>query len=454
MLLFIVMMAGGSIAVGQDNDSVRYNQYGIAVSRTPLVAERRNGILVFESKDGTSRIWTDLRAQADGAYFFDKEALNPIGNGTSIRRARVAFKTIFGEHWYGEVDLDFSNSDLELKDAYLKYSFKKQSEGGGLEIQIGNFKEPFSMDRTTTSRYLTFIERANVVATFAPSRHIGAMASYYKDWLLFLGGVHFQDIGGLEERTYSTDSNKDLGTDEGYSFTGRLALMPWYDNPDYGLHFGFAGSYRTPTTDAEIPGSVRYSTRSLTSINRKKYMDTNDIIKVDHIVLGGLEFAAHYQGLKLQSEYISSKVTRKENLGTEKFSGYYVSGSWLLFGGIQRWDASQGEFTQPSRGKSWGDVELAFRYDYLNLNSRLDGVMGGASEGYTLGLNWHANDNIKVMLNYAILNHDRYASGKGKLFVGYDLDGKLTKDPKMVADAAGKAGNDYSFVSLRFEVDF
>jgi len=453
LLLSVVFMTTSGIITAQDKDTVRYNQYGVAVTRTPLNAERRSGILVFESKDQTARIWTDVRVQADGAVFYGATHKR-IGNGTSIRRARFAMKTSFGGHWYGELDMDISNSELEIKDAYMKYNFKKMSEGDGLGIQIGNFKEPFSMEETTTSRYLTFIERANVVNAFAPSRHIGIMASYNRNWLLALGSLSFQDIGGLEERTYSEDNNKDFGVDEGHSFTGRLVIKPWYNNPDFGVHLGLAGSYRTPTTDAEIPGSFRYSTRSLTSINRKKYLDTDIIADVNHALMGGLEFATYYKGLRFQGEYIANKVIRNNNLGTEKFGGFYVFGSWLMFGGHYQYDESAGEFTQPVRGKKWGDLELAFRYDYLDLNSRMEGIMGGASDGYTLGLNWHVNENVKFMLNYAILNHDRYANGKGKLFVGYDLDGKLTKNPALVADAAGKAGEDFSFISVRCEIDF
>jgi phosphate-selective porin OprO/OprP len=453
MLLLIVLMITGGIINAQENDSVRYNAYGVAVSRTPLEVERRGGVLVFESKDQSARIWTDVRVQADGAVFFG-DPYSPIGNGTSIRRARLAFKTNFLEHWYGELDMDISNSELEIKDAYMSYSFNKQSVGHGLEIQVGNFKEPFSMEETTTSRYLTFIERANVVNTFAPSRHIGIMATYYKNWFLALGNVSFQNVGGLEERTFSEDANKDFGVDEGFAYTGRIVIMPGYANPELGLHLGVAGSYRTPTTDAEIPGSFRYSTRSLTSINRKKYLDTDDITNVDHALMGGLELAAYCKGLRFQSEFISNKVILNDNLGEENFNGFYLFGSWLIFGGKYQYDVAAGEFTQPSRGKKWGDLELAFRYDYLDLNSRKDGVMGGSGEGYTIGLNYHANDNVKFMLNYAILNHDRYATGKGKLYVGHDIDGNLTKDPAQVIEAAGKAGNDYSFLSIRCEVDF
>lgn len=447
-LLLLFGITAGNVASGQKQDSVRYNQYGVAVKRTPLNAEIRSGTLVFETEDESTRIWTDIRVQADGAAFFG-ETLNPVGNGTGIRRARIGVKTSFAKNWYGEIDIDLANSELELKDAYVKYSFDN-----GLRFRAGNFKEALSMEATTTSRYLTFMERANVVSTFAPSRHMGVTGAFSRDWFCAEGGVFFQTIGGLEERTFSEDANKDLGVDEGMSYTGRIVIMPLYKNNDMGLHLGLAGSYRTPKTDAEIAGSVRYSTRSISSINRKKYMDTDDITEVDHELLGGLELAGYYKGIRFQGEYIMNNTYRKNSLGTEKFNGFYVFGSYLLFGGKYVYNIEEGEFTQPGRGKDWGDVELALRYDYLDLNSRAEGVMGGSGDSYTLGLNYLVNENVKIMLNYALINHDRYANAKGKLYVGHDIDGNPTKNPQEVIDAAGDAGEDYSMLSIRFEVDF
>jgi len=444
----IILLYSG-IVTGQTDDTVRYNQYGVKVSRTPLQGEARDGILVFESKNQDYKIWYDVRVQVDGGMFFGK-TYNPIGNGTSIRRARFAVKTEFAKNWYAEFDMDISNSELEIKDALVERFF-----GDHFSVRAGNFKEGFSMETTTTSRYLTFIERASVVATFGPSRHIGADVTFSRNMLFATGGIFFQEVGGLEERIFSEDNNKDFGTDEGYSLTGKFVLMPGYANTDAGLHFGAAGSYRTPKTDSELAGAVRYSTRSLTSINRKKYMDTDLIAGVKSSTLTGLEFAAYYNQFRFQAEYIGAKVAYlDESKAAENFNGFYMFGSMLLFGGKQTYNTAEAEFTQPRRGKEWGDIELAFRYDYLNLNSSMDGIMGGSGEGYTLGLNYHINNNVKMMLNYAYVNHDRYASGKNKLFVGYDLDGNLTKNPRAVADAIGKAGEDFSMLLLRIEVDF
>lgn len=445
---FEFFLNGSSVANVQMTRNVRYNQYGVRVNRTPLFVEERNGILVFESRDQQHKVWYDVRIQVDGAMFFG-DTYNAIGNGTSVRRARFAVKTEFAKKWYAEFDMDIANSQLELKDAYLQYTFRK-----ALELKAGNFKEGFSMESTTTSRYLTFMERPMAVNTFAPSRHIGFTASYNYKWLLAIGGIHFQKVDDIGERTFSLDNNKDFGVDEGYSWTGKLVLMPLYDDLHKGLHFGLAGSYRTPKSDAEVAGTVRYSTRSLTSINRKKYIDTDLIGKVDFSTLGGFEMAGYYNNFRLQGEYLMSSVHRLENLETLNFDGGYVFGSCMLFGGKYNYNTSEGEFTQVSRGKKWGDVELALRYDYLSLNSSMETLMGGSGEGITFGINYYANNNVKIMLNYAYLNHDRYASAKNKLFVGYDENGQLTRNPKLVVDGKGKAGEDFHMLSIRFEVDF
>jgi len=429
-------------------NNVRYNQYGVRVNRNPLYIEERNGILVHESKSGDYKFWFDARVQVDGQMFFG-EPLNPIGNGLSIRRARFAAKVEFHEKWYAEIDMDIANSQLELKDAYMAYRPNKN-----LEFKVGNYKEYFSMESTTTSRYLTFMERPNAVSAFAPSRHIGLGIKYNRNWFLGVAGVHFQAVDDLEEREASLDNNKDYGTDEGYSFTGKLVAMPFYDDINKGLHFGISGSYRTPTSDAEVPGTIRYSTRSLSSINRKKYMDTDLIGNIDYSTLTGLEIAGYRKNIRIQGEYMINGVQRTDSLPNLNFDGFYVFGSYLLFGGKYNYNTCEGEFTQVSRGKTWGEIELALRYDYLNLNSGFEELMGGAGEGITFGINYYANNNVKIMLNYSYMNHDRYASGKNTLFVGHNTEGNLTTNPEQVVNPVGEAGDDFHMIGIRFEIDF
>lgn len=428
--------------------AARTDQYGKKVDRTPLITENRDGILVFESKDQTYRLWFDIRVQTDGQITLG-ETMNPIGNGVTIRRARFAAKTNLGKNWYGEIDLNAANGVLELEDAYLSYNFLN-----GFVTRVGNYKERFSMSETASSRYLNFMERGMVITTFAPSRHIGWEGAYNGKRFFASAGVFFQEVKDQETQTYIEDNNKDYGRDQGISLTGKFVFQPFGENKDYGVHLAYAYSYRQPKTDVDPSeyGGIRYSTRSLSNINRKKFLDTDVIPYFKNQLLSNIELAAYYKGLAVQAELINNRTQRKNNLETLNFGGYYVQAVYMLFGGRQVYNKSEGEFTQPDRGKKWGDIELALRYDFVDLNDKT--VYGGSAEAFTGGLNFYAARNIKFQLNFSSINHDRYASGKNKLFVGRDVTGELTKDPMKVATAPGKAGEDYKQLGIRCEINF
>lgn len=450
--LFITFLFSLSVPVLFAQDSIsrqdRFNQYGKLVKREPLSAENRNGILIFESKDQSYKLWFDMRVQIDGQIFMGK-TLNPIGNGVAIRRARFAAKTNLSKNWYGELDINYAGGLLELNDAYISYDFLN-----GLTSRVGNYKERFSMSDNSSSRYLNFMERAMVVSTFAPSRHIGWEAAYSGKRFLATGGIFFQEVEDAEKKINTEDNNKDYGRDQGISLTGKIVLQPFGDKADYGLHIAYAHSYRQPKTDvppAEY-GYARYSTRSLSFINRKKYLDTDVIPDLNYQMMSNIELAGFYKGFGFQSEFINNRTFRKNDQSTLNFGGYYVQATYLLFGGKQFYNKAEGEFSQPYRGKKWGDIELALRYDYLDLNDKT--VFGGSAEAITAGINFYADKNVKFQLNYSYLNQDRYATGKGKLYVGYDVSGAPTKDGTKVADANGKAGEDFGMLGLRCEINF
>ena len=435
----------GATGFAQQTDSVTTDAYGQIVKRYKLSAESRDGILTFESADKKFKTWTDVRVQLDGNTF-SHDTYNATGNGVNIRRARFALKTILYGNWYGELDLDFAGSEVELKDAYILYDF------GNAFIKGGHYKEAFSMETTTTSRYITFMERS-LVSKMTPSRHIGVSGSYVGNKWMTVGGVFFNTVGDAEEVGYTKDNNKKQGIDEGYSFTGKVVVNPILDN-DKMLHVGLAGSYRTPKTHLEIPNTYRFSTRSYSSINRKKYLDTDDISDVDNNVLGNVELAGMYKNFMFQSQYITNTVHRANGLADVNLHGFYVQAGMYLFGSRYAYNQSEGEFTRPKLANSWGGLEFAVRYDYMDANDVDAGVTGGAAEGYTAGLTWRPNPNVRIMLNYSYLNHDRYANGKGKLYIYEDANGVLYRDVTGMNVADGDAGEKFSMMGVRVEIDF
>ena len=453
--MIAILLTALSAAFAQE--PVKYNQYGVAVSSDRLDVEAQDGILVLASPTSGYKLWFDIRAQADGAVFFGApDYADPIGNGTSIRRARFAVKGQIDESWYGEFDMDLANGLVELKDALIRYTGIPN-----LDLQVGNFKENFSIQRNTTSRYLQFMERPMVCSALTPSRHLGINAKYAKDWLWISAGAFTQEVAGSEEWTNVADNNKDFGRNAGYSLTTKVVFRPLYKLDNASLHIGAAYSYRTTKVSQATGewGTYRASARNSTSINRKKYLDTNNLKGYDHNNLWTVELAGHWGGLRYEGAYIGDNVLLKDNsdpasITAINLGGWYVQAGYLLFGGKQRYDSKGAKYTRALRGQKWGDLELCARYEFCDLNDFGNKIYGGSAEAYTVGLNWWVTNNVRMQLNYQYNNNDRYANGKNKLFVGLDDAGKPTKDYAKVVAPAGKAGVDYSMVSLRFEVDF
>lgn len=435
------------------------DQYGNKVEVRKVDASNRDGILVFETPEKDYKLWFDTRVQVDfGSYFGQQEWADPIGNGASIRRARFAVKGEITPAWYGEIDMELANGSFELKDAIVRYNGLKN-----WQFTVGNMKPDFSMSRNTSSRYLEFMERPMAVSAFAPSRHLGVFAKYSNKYFFGSASILFQEVEGQETRTFVETQNKDYGMDEGLSYVGKIVVRP-VNESDYGLHIGGAVMYDTPKTSDEggVNHVTRYNCRNTTNINRRKYVDTDDIKFTDHNLLATAELAGHINGLRMESAWLANWCYLDKEHALDKpyfFNGWYVEGGYLLFGGKQSYDSDGAKFNRVRSGRSWGDVELTCRYEFVNMNdyegrATSEAIYGGSAELLGAGLNFYFGRNVKFVLNYQYVNNDRYANGKGKLYVGLDADGNPTKDFTKVVTENGKAGVNYHMLLARFQVAF
>ena len=501
-LLSALALSMSFAATAQETEAATdVNQYGQTVKATPVQAQVQDGILVFQNKNANYKMWFDVRVQADAAVFFGApEYADRIGNGMSIRRSRFAVKAQLDKNWYGELDTDWTSGLPELKDAYVAFTGVP-----GLEIKAGNFKENFSIQRNTTSRYLVFMERP-MVTSLAPSRHLGINVRYAYKWIWASAGVFGPELKDSEAQGFMEDYNKDFGMSEGLSYTGKVVFRP-INKKDVSLHIGGAFTYRDPKTtqfkfkdfeeildnpdgdyddliqaiddgkitDLDVIGAAMDS-RNSTNINRKKYVNTGDqLIGVDHETAWTLELAGHWKGLRWEGAYIArtahmNPVVNQALYGDKGFKtftgdGWYVQASYMLFGGTQAYDSDGAKYTRTTSGKDWGDLELAARFQTMDLNDGVvkdnkvvKGVMGGKANMYELGLNYYPNKNVKISLNYGYIDQDKYANGKGKdkgkFYVGTDENGKPTKKPSEIKATGMKQGVDYNMLSLRFQVAF
>jgi len=389
----------------------------------------------------------------DGAIYTGKNTYqgetHEIGNGVNIRRMRFAMKAILWGHWGAEIDFDFGNNAVDIKDAYIRYI------GNNWQIKAGNFREPFSMETMTTSRYITLMERPYPTEQ-APSRHLGVAYKVFTNQVFFEGGIFSSNIANDLIR----DQNKSKGTNAGWSVTARLAWAPIKKEKRV-LHLGVAGSYRVPKIQeiGDPINSFRYGENAETEINRKKYIDTDWVEDCQTKVLFGSELAYAHNNFRIQGEYIFTRIKRDVNEVPDgedkmKMGGFYVMGSYLFNNADYYYNMGDGEFSQIDfRDNRKGAWEIALRYSFMDANSFKDGsdipfIAGGSGEVYTAGISYYFNYNVKLMLNYAYANHDRWADGKGK-YKTFDVDA----DGNDITPT-GEGGIDFSTIQARLLIAF
>ncbi|MGH8496914.1 MAG: OprO/OprP family phosphate-selective porin [Gammaproteobacteria bacterium] len=307
------------------------------------------------------------RLHVDGALY--DEDVSELASGTEFRRARIFVEGALDEDWGYKLEYDFA--DEALKDAFVEY--------GGLPagtVQLGHFKQAFSLEELTSSRYITFMERA-LPNVFVPSRRIGAGYENYARPFGFAAGV----FGGTTE-----DSNED----EGAGAAGRVVFAPEL-NEGMLLHLGLAATWMEPETTDPLNDSFEIRQRPESHVTDTRLVDTGVLDDASNMQNYGLEAAWNLGSLSFQGEYMMSSV--ETDAGDFDFDGWYAYGSW--FPGGQTRPYKDGAFQRVEANGAW---ELALRFSSLDLDDGI--VQGGTEDDITLGVNYYVNPYLRFMFNY------------------------------------------------------
>lgn len=329
-------------------------------------------------------ITPSFRIHADHTWMDNDAARHPTG--AELRRLRFGLSAELGEAWEFKWASELGGDDHELKDLFLSYH---RPDG---RLNIGQFKEPFSMEQLESSNDFLFIERSAANA-LAPDRKMGVMWTQYTDrWSL---------TGGL----FTHDAEKDTQTN--YAFSARATAAPQFANwADSRFHVGVAGSYRHADEVSLDAGPV-------SNLSPIATVDTGTIRNVQENMLLGLEAAAGWRSILVQAEYFSEYVDTRQT--DHYFDGAYVQLSWLLTGEQRPYeiqDAIFGGITpkrpfNPQAG-DWGAWELGARMEYFDVN---DGtIQGGKQRGATVGVNWYLTRYARLMANASAIRTDAAAN--------------------------------------------
>ena len=386
LLLLVVGMA--PVAYADETES----------SSEDLSVFHDKGYLVAQSEDGKTKYWLDGRIMLD---YGEISSDNNLPSGWETRRARLGVKTIFDGKWAGEFDMDIADNEIEIKDFWMAYIGAENTI-----VKVGNQKPPGSMEEVTTSRWLTFMERS-IANGFASGRRIGVSYTKYGEKFFFSGGYFGQEPGTGEEE----------GEDEATGIAARVAFAPVVGD---GKVFHIGATYGSYEPEAGEEDRVRFRARELHLMDRM--LNTGKVEFVDDYQLMGFELAGQNGPWSFQSEYLTADLSRFAGEPDASYSGYYAFVSYFPFGAQRTYSTSSGEFGAIHPEGDKGALELALRFSNIDLNDFGAGVEGGSADNITLGLNWYANDNLRVMFNYIMQDNDEFADGDGDFIGNDDLD--------------------------------
>lgn len=338
----------------------------------------QNGGLTISSYDGASSFSIGGRVMLDSAHY----SLDDIGDDSEIRRLRLEIDGQYFYNWNYAFSVDYAGNDTKVKNAYLVYRGEQP-----YQLYFGQFKQPFGLENQTSSKYLTFAERA-LPDALVPQRSLGLGLSAKTS--------HWRAAAGLFSEPVSKQAND--GTDQGLSLTARVHYAPWHSK-QRALHLGMGASYR----DVRNGDVIRYRQGPESHLSDIKFLDTgkNTIDSADHIVALGAEMAVVKGPFSLQGEWIRNSISQKNGLPDLDFEGGYLFGSWLITGESRRYKFKKGAFGRIKVRSSRGAIEVAARYSELNLQQ--NNVNGGKQNNTSLGLNWYINSHIRLMNNYILV---------------------------------------------------
>jgi phosphate-selective porin OprO/OprP len=378
--------------------------------------------------------------------------INPLEDGTYFRRIRFMMDGTFWENYEFNLILALENDQLFTIGLDEFWVGAKDVPVLGT-VRAGHVKAAHGLeaDMTASSRAMTFMERSSY------SEAIEGNINFITG--LWIGNNYFDQRATWSTSFGRADQFSSTGTDFGdgqYMALGRVTALPLYDcDGRHLMHLGVAGGWFKAQNNLGNPPVPSATTFHNIQVRARPELrddvpagnsagdpngDSNRLVDTGVIACDsqwqlGTEFLYIRGPFSVQAEYgwvwlenVQGQVAGGKlnpavtgNNQNYMFNGGYIQLAYTLTGENRSYDKRLGRldtyyfgrkgpftnawFLRDESGNlnwGWGAWELAFRYSYLNLNNGTDlnRIQGGIMDGYSFGLNWYLNTNLKVQFDY------------------------------------------------------
>jgi phosphate-selective porin len=382
----------------------------------PVTAGFNGEHFFIKSPDGKFQLQPYGYVQTDYRSFSGDGA---PANAFSVRRARFGFQGNYGSHVdYGILTDTVASTGATIRDVYINMKYNPE-----LQVQAGQFKEPFAQELAAGVTNIDFVERG-LQSLLYPSASSAFRSPGFAIHGDINGGV-VQYWGGIfNGKGYATANTTNVP-----ETVGRIRVYPWRKHKD-SLFQGLA-----------LGGSIAYSvTRGLSNETTLVTCSPDGAYCFfpQFRVNGGVwRYEAEYTYLHgpfaTRGEYVQAMYSRN-SVGTEqlgglgieslpqvRFKAYNIAATYMLTG-EKRPENGTPRVKHPllgpetpggSGGKGWGAWEVALRYSGIHGNE--PGVFfnnvftpenvptfNQKTDQFTLGVNWYLNYWVRYQTNFIL----------------------------------------------------
>ncbi|MGX5729237.1 OprO/OprP family phosphate-selective porin [Pseudoxanthomonas beigongshangi] len=308
---------------------------------------------------------------------------------------RLAWLGVTGSlHGFGyRAEVDVAPTHWALRNAWISRGLGSPARG---VLAVGQMGQHFAFDERVSFNHRPAVESSYLVQTLAAPHRVGIeWTGHHADsfWGVSGGRLGRFDAEEIKGRGFSARAGHAFRRGEADLLHLAAAVMRERHH-----HPGAGGA--APLRVALKPAG-HFSRRP--ALVLADYRNGRDVQVDKH----GLEAAGLHGAWSWQAEYARGRYD--DGARRDRVAAHYLMAAWLLTGEVRPYDAGSGHFGQLQPRSSRGAWELVARYDRITADGGGDGRHSRlAADAWTIGVNWYARGNVRVMLDWIdSRRHDR-----------------------------------------------
>lgn len=320
-----------------------------------------------------------------------------------VKQARIEVSGTFFKDYEFKVQVDFPNGSGTSTTGTLQDGYLGWKKFEAFAVRIGQFKEPFSQEETTSTRFIDFDERS-VANRLTPGRDVG----------IAFHGKLFENLLEYELGFFNGAGRAVVDTNDEKDFAIRVRVNPFV-NSDVEilkkLRFGIA--FTIGDVDSAGSGPLDFRTTELAVL----FLDATAGSVDGTRTRIGLELSWLYKSFSFRAEWM--RRSDEVDIGASEdedidMDGWYIAITWIVTGEDKPlenrikpnapFDIEKGD---------WGAFELAFRVAQLSVDDDIFdlGIASAAANSnevltITFGVNWYLTRNFRVSPNIVFERYD------------------------------------------------